>query len=117
MTWPPQPDEPLDPHLAAFFDDMADHPDDPAVRFVFADWLTERDDPRAELLRLQGEYRQARVGKCDTKPVEQRVREWEQRHCLDWFGNLPAPNGIALRLERGLLEVMGYCADKILTAE
>jgi uncharacterized protein (TIGR02996 family) len=111
MTWPPAPDAPLDPHIRAFFDDMADHPDDPAVRFVFADWLAERDDPRAELLRIQGEYRQALASDADTKPLKERAEAWADRYVPEWFGQKPPGS---LWLEAPGLEVMGYNSTDIL---
>jgi uncharacterized protein (TIGR02996 family) len=114
MTWPPAPDAPLDSHIRAFFDDMADHPDDPDVRFVFADWLAERDDPRAEVLRLQGEFCQAIASKEDIGPLRLRVRTWEVRYAAQWFGE-KSPAG--LFLADSLLDVSGNNIDRILHEE
>src|SRR5262249_19017520 len=110
MTWPPRPDGPIDPHVRAFLDDVAENPDDPAPRLVFADWLAERDDPRAELLRLQAECLRG-----DEEGVEARVQAWLEKHGRDWLGELPPPSGgYSLRLEWGRLEVMGHLADVFL---
>lgn len=52
-TWPPDPNEPLDPELDALLRTWAEaEADDVTPLLVLADWLQERNDPRAELMRV-----------------------------------------------------------------
>jgi uncharacterized protein (TIGR02996 family) len=112
MTWPPRVEEPVDPHIRAFLDDIADHPKDPGRRLIFADWLQEHHDPRAELLRLQAEQ----LKRDDRrKDVEERTKAWLAAHGREWLGELPPPSGgYSLCLQYDLLEVMGYLAPVFL---
>src|SRR4051794_15062900 len=118
-TWPPRNDTPLDPHVRAFLDDIAENPRGAGVRLVFADWLAERDDPRAELLRLQAEsirneHPDGLRNDLDDD-IERRAQAGVATSGPAWLGELPQQNGsYSLCLEDDLLEVMGHAASQLI---
>jgi uncharacterized protein (TIGR02996 family) len=67
-------------HESGFLQALLDDPDDQTSRLIFADWLDEHDDPRGEFLRLQAELAVWVPEYARRTVLQQRERDWRQRH-------------------------------------
>lgn len=75
----------MSPEEQPFLDEIRANPDDDAARLVYADWLEERGDVRAEYLRVEVEYQDARRRLWRSRQVQKRLHEIRQSIGLDWL--------------------------------
>src|SRR5262245_42037149 len=85
--------------LSSFLAAVGADPDADGPRLVFADWLDDHGDPRAELIRTQCEMARAPYRSVPYLELEDRERDWLDRHHGQWPAGL---DGEEVTWERGL---------------
>ena len=102
------------PEEKPFLDEIRADPHDDAARLIYADWLEERGDPRAEYLRLEVEYRDAKQRNLPSRRIRRRLQHISKSIDRGWLAMLavaPIENCVHNRCPRewGVLKGTDHC--------
>lgn len=89
---------------SAFVQTILEQPDADSPRLVFADWLEERGDPLAELIRVQCDLAQSKLGDARIERLREREHELLAEHDSSWLKPI-RDLGFDGRFSRGLVDV------------